>query len=518
MDPYEGLGDAGASGAHVPGPPWILGHRGTPREAPENTLAGLRRALELRLDGVEYDLRACATGEAVLLHDEGLERTTDARGPLHHRSLPELFGVDAGSWFSRRFTGETVPLLDEALDVAGGSESGGMLMHMIELKERGLMEAVSAALAERGLGPGARPNRGGLQVRVASFMRDVVLEARDAGLPSMLLARRACEDDRRFTRDERVTAMGLGPDGWQGEALEQDWGRVERWAWSVDEPRDLLEACRAGLTGFNTNEPHRALAVRALVHLAPDDDGPYPLDVPVLEVEPEALAEGTRARGEWYGSWSLSAEVRNPFPFPVETRCATFVRSGAFDVEGLPKFFELEPGETRQVHFELTGGARMPGADPLFACLYRWDSGTAGGAELQGAGQLLLDAPLRRERVTVADGLARRLVLLKEGRHSAQASLTLRRDRTHLLLSIENPGGLTDAHLIAALDGQVVRGGTGLRLRLPEAFDQTPRGLPFTCGIEGQSEDGPQLLRWAGGLPGGIGHGMPGRVISLGRG
>ena len=43
-------------------PPWILGHRGSPLEAPENTLSSMRQALELGLDGFEYDLRACASG------------------------------------------------------------------------------------------------------------------------------------------------------------------------------------------------------------------------------------------------------------------------------------------------------------------------------------------------------------------------------------------------------------------------------------------------------------------------
>ena len=68
-------------------PPWILGHRGVPLEAPENTLAGMRRALELGLDGFEYDLRACASGEAVLMHDETLSRTTNSHALLSKAQL-----------------------------------------------------------------------------------------------------------------------------------------------------------------------------------------------------------------------------------------------------------------------------------------------------------------------------------------------------------------------------------------------------------------------------------------------
>lgn len=516
MNPYEGLGDVGASGAHLPGPPWILGHRGAPREAPENTLVGLRRALELGLDGVEYDLRSCATGEAVLLHDADLQRTTDSRGLLAERSLPELFGVDAGTWFSRVFSGEPVPLFDEALEVTSGE--GGKVWHMIELKERGLVESVAASLAELGVGRSGRPGGAGLMVRIASFDRQVVCEARDLGLPSMLLAEHWRAEDQRFVRDERITALGLGPKGWTAEALSQSTGRVERWAWSVDEPERLLASCRAGITGFNTNEPHRALAIRALTQLAPQDDGPYPLDVPVLTIEPEALPEATRGRGEWYGDWSLEIGVRNPFPFAVEVRSSIFVRSGAFDMEGFPQFFDLEPGESQIIRGQLTGGARIPGPDPLFACLYRWKVGNARGGELRTGGQLLLDAPLRRERVATADGLARRLVCLRESPSDPHASLTLRRDRGSLLISIEDPGPLTEPHVIASLGGELVRGGAGLRLRLPEHFDTRPEGLPFSCGIEGQDAGGPRLLRWAGGLPAGIGYGPPGRLVPLGNG
>ena len=121
-DVYQGFANLDACGAWVPGPPWILGHRGTPREAPENTLSGLRRALSLGLDGIEYDVRAAGGGEPVLLHDATLDRTTDASGPLAGRELSELFGVDAGSWFGRGFRGEPVPTLAEALDELGDGD------------------------------------------------------------------------------------------------------------------------------------------------------------------------------------------------------------------------------------------------------------------------------------------------------------------------------------------------------------------------------------------------------------
>ena len=50
----------------------ILGHRGSPRRFPENTLASFEGALSEGADGFETDLRLLADGAAVLYHDDGL--------------------------------------------------------------------------------------------------------------------------------------------------------------------------------------------------------------------------------------------------------------------------------------------------------------------------------------------------------------------------------------------------------------------------------------------------------------
>ena len=63
----------GLPGTRSEPPPYVLGERGAPLEAPENTLAGLRRALEVGADGVACDVRATADDELILLADEDLD-------------------------------------------------------------------------------------------------------------------------------------------------------------------------------------------------------------------------------------------------------------------------------------------------------------------------------------------------------------------------------------------------------------------------------------------------------------
>src|SRR5207253_2254358 len=83
--------------------PPVIGHRGAAACAPENTLAGLRKASELGCRWVEFDVRLTADGHLILLHDDRVERTTDGRGSAAALLLATLRRYDAGAWFGRRF-------------------------------------------------------------------------------------------------------------------------------------------------------------------------------------------------------------------------------------------------------------------------------------------------------------------------------------------------------------------------------------------------------------------------------
>jgi glycerophosphoryl diester phosphodiesterase len=95
--------------------PYIIGHRGAPDCAPENTMASFRQALAQGADLVELDVQMSADGQLVVIHDQTLERTTDGQGYVADAALAELQALDAGSWFSPEFAGERVPTLDEVL-------------------------------------------------------------------------------------------------------------------------------------------------------------------------------------------------------------------------------------------------------------------------------------------------------------------------------------------------------------------------------------------------------------------
>lgn len=97
--------------------PIIIGHRGAAGEAPENTLASFKLAVEQGCHMVELDIHMSADGKLIVCHDETLDRTTDLSGAIRSLHSDVIREADAGSWFSPSFAGERVPFLEEVYDL-----------------------------------------------------------------------------------------------------------------------------------------------------------------------------------------------------------------------------------------------------------------------------------------------------------------------------------------------------------------------------------------------------------------
>ncbi len=98
----------------------ITAHRGASGWAPENTLAAFQKAIEMKSDYAELDVRLSKDGQVVLMHDDSLRRTTGIRAAVWDYTLAELKALDAGSWFSPEFKGEPIPTLTEVIQLVRG--------------------------------------------------------------------------------------------------------------------------------------------------------------------------------------------------------------------------------------------------------------------------------------------------------------------------------------------------------------------------------------------------------------
>lgn len=98
----------------------VVGHRGTRKFAPENTIPAFETAIEYGADLIEMDIRETKDGELVIMHDETVDRTTNGTGKVSELTLKEIRKLDAGSWFNPKFKGVKIPTLKEALDAIRG--------------------------------------------------------------------------------------------------------------------------------------------------------------------------------------------------------------------------------------------------------------------------------------------------------------------------------------------------------------------------------------------------------------
>lgn len=114
---------------HWPYPRWIA-HRGAGKLAPENTLAAFRLGASHGYRMFECDVKLSQDGVPFLMHDADLRRTTDGFGIGGDRTWQELSQLDAGSWHSRRYAGESLPCLE---NIARFCQNNGHLLN-IEIK------------------------------------------------------------------------------------------------------------------------------------------------------------------------------------------------------------------------------------------------------------------------------------------------------------------------------------------------------------------------------------------------
>ena len=153
--------------------PRIIGHRGSPRAAPENTLASFRRAAADGATWVEFDAALTLDGRVVIFHDDALDRTSDGSGLLAEATFESVTALDAGSWFGPAFKGEMIPTLEEALECFAGLDLG----FNMELKTDAGRE-VELAAAALPIAVACWPSDRPIPL-ISSFSRQAVAAAKD---------------------------------------------------------------------------------------------------------------------------------------------------------------------------------------------------------------------------------------------------------------------------------------------------------------------------------------------------
>jgi glycerophosphoryl diester phosphodiesterase len=95
----------------------VLGHRGFSANYPENTRLAFRKALELGIDGLEFDVQLTADEVPIIMHDPTVDRTTDGRGLVSLMDYGQIRQLNAAK--CRPEMGfQSVPTLQDVLNDA----------------------------------------------------------------------------------------------------------------------------------------------------------------------------------------------------------------------------------------------------------------------------------------------------------------------------------------------------------------------------------------------------------------
>ena len=246
-----------STSAPPPLPP-VTGHRGAKGHAPENTMAGLRKAVGLGARWVEFDVKLTADNELILFHDDTLSRTTDGKGPVARMTLAEIRKLDAGRWFSPDFVDEPVPTLAEAMDYLAENGIGANVeVKACPGREAETGAAVARALAGRWFG-------GPIPMLISSFSTDSLAAARQAAqqIPRGFLTLKFPKDWAARMRelecatfhvlDRRLTEARV-------RAIREAGYRTL--AYTVNEPARARELLSWGVESVITDYPDRISAV-----------------------------------------------------------------------------------------------------------------------------------------------------------------------------------------------------------------------------------------------------------------
>jgi glycerophosphoryl diester phosphodiesterase len=229
-----------------PYPRWIA-HRGAGQRAPENTLAAFKLGASLGYRMFECDVQVSLDGLPFLLHDDTLERTTNGSGLACEKTWTQLRALDAGTWHSPAFAGESIPSLDE---VGRWCRERGLLLNL-EIKPslgqeercgRLIAQAVARDWAAQAVWP-----------LLSSFQPEALQSARQAAahIPRALLLDRIAADSLHTAQALQCVAVVIEESLWTPDLAQAVHAQgLTAMSYTVNDPGSALRLEQIGVVGL----------------------------------------------------------------------------------------------------------------------------------------------------------------------------------------------------------------------------------------------------------------------------
>jgi len=230
----------------------VIGHRGDPARAPENTLAAMASAIQAQVQMVEFDVQLTRDGQAVVVHDEGLGRTVRGGGLVGDLTFEELQRLDAGGWYSSEFAGERVPSLAQVLELLAPSGiSANLELKTNVIPYPGLVAQVVKELEQAGMSD---------RVIISSFNHKTLKEvqALSPGLACAALVDIQLVAPWEYLLQHGFQALHILHSACTAEDVEacQERDLAVR-VWTVDDEVGARRFFEMGVDGLVTNNPEK---------------------------------------------------------------------------------------------------------------------------------------------------------------------------------------------------------------------------------------------------------------------
>jgi glycerophosphoryl diester phosphodiesterase len=213
-----------------------IGHRGAKAYEPENTLRSFKKALEIGVDAVEFDVRKTKDDQLIVIHDSDVKKTTNGKGLVNELTLKEIKEFSAER-------GEKIPTLEEALDFLDKKAKV-----LIELKETGVEEKVLSLVCENGLQK---------NVIIVSFIEDALRKIRelDTEVETGLIYVRHRNPIKVALELKAGYLISFYKFTHTANVQKAHENGLKVVVWTINEPEEVAEYAKKGVDGIASDKP-----------------------------------------------------------------------------------------------------------------------------------------------------------------------------------------------------------------------------------------------------------------------
>lgn len=239
----------------------IIAHRGSKGTLPENTLASILKAVELKCEGIEIDVHLSKDKNIIVIHDETVNRTTNGEGYIKDMTLEEIKSLDAGSWFDEKYSGERIPTIEDIINLLNENNYRGFLNIEIKtdkLKYRGIEKRLARILKTENLT---------FDYIYSSFNIKSLKKIHrfDKGAKKAWLVKNVNFTNRDMNKvEKKYNIEGIHP---KYKNIKNKYNFISDLnknirPWTVNGNDDILNCFKSNLAGIITDYPEKALEIR----------------------------------------------------------------------------------------------------------------------------------------------------------------------------------------------------------------------------------------------------------------